>query len=77
MLPLLVYGGIAAAILIPEDKSIVAKFFINWGEGYIEGNWLVFIATLAAIAAMWFINRKHGNSGRNCFQFITQLYGGI
>lgn len=58
MLPLLVYGGIAAAILIPEDKSIVAKFFINWGEGYIEGNWLVFIATLAAIAAMWFINRK-------------------
>ena len=58
MLPLLVYGGIAAAILIPEDKSIVAKFFINWGEGYIEGNWLIFIATLAAIAAMWFINRK-------------------
>lgn len=59
MLPLLVYGGIAAAILIPEDKSIVAKFFINWGEGYIEGNWLVFIASLwQPLPAMWFINRK-------------------
>lgn len=58
LLPLLVYGGIAAGIFIPEDKSLVADFFIDLGEGYITGNWLTFIGTLAAIAIMWLINRK-------------------
>lgn len=57
-LPLLVYGGIAAGIFIPEDKSIVAYFFIDLGEGFIEGHWLAFIGTLIAIAVMWMINRK-------------------
>ena len=58
LLPLAIYGGIAAAIFIPEDKSVVANLFIDLGEGYIEGNLLAFIGTLAAIALMWLINRK-------------------
>ena len=57
LLPLLVYGGIAAAIFIP-DKSPVADFFIDLGEGYIEGNLLAFAGTLIAIAALWFVTRK-------------------
>ena len=52
LLPLAIYGGIAAAIFIPEDKSVVANLFIDLGEGYIEGNLLAFIGTLAAIALM-------------------------
>lgn len=57
LLPLLVYGGIAAAILIP-DKSLVGRFFMNLGEGYINGNLLAFGGTLIAILVMWLINQK-------------------
>lgn len=57
LLPVLVYGGIGAAIFIP-DKSLVGDFFVNLGEGYIEGNPLAFIGTLVAIAGMWLIARK-------------------
>ncbi len=56
-LPVLVYGGIAAGLLIP-DKSPIGDFFINLGEGYIKGNLLVFVGTLVAIIILWFINRK-------------------
>ena len=56
-LPVLVYGGIAAGLLIP-DKSPIGDFFINLGEGYINGNLLVFVGTLVAIIILWFINRK-------------------
>ena len=56
-LPVLLYGGIAAAIFIPK-KSLVGDFFVNLGEGYIEGNGWMFAGTLAAIVAMWLINRK-------------------
>lgn len=56
-LPLLVYGGIAAAVFIP-DKSPVADFFMSLGEGYIDGNLLAFGGTLVAILLMWFITHK-------------------
>ncbi|MBC8591905.1 hypothetical protein H8744_01345 [Oscillospiraceae bacterium N12] len=56
-LPVLVYGGIAAGLLIP-DKSPIGDFFINLGEGYIKGNLLAFVGTLVAIIILWFINRK-------------------
>lgn len=55
-LPLVVYGGIAAALFIP-DNSPVFDLFINLGEGFITGNLLAFIGVIAAIALMWFINR--------------------
>lgn len=57
LLPLLAYGGIAAAIFVPE-KSLVADFFMDLGEGYIEGNLLAFGGTLLAIVGMWLVNRK-------------------
>ena len=56
-LPVLVYGGIASGLLIP-DKSPIGDFFINLGEGYIKGNLLAFVGTLVAIIILWFINRK-------------------
>ncbi len=55
-LPLTVYGALAAAIFIP-DKSLVTNFFMNVGEGYIEGNIWIFFITLVAIALFWLINR--------------------
>ena len=55
-LPLVVYGGIAAALFIP-DNSPVFDLFINLGEGFITGNLLAFIGVIAAIALIWFINR--------------------
>lgn len=56
-LPIVVYGGIAAAIFIPKE-SLLGDFFVNLGEGYIEGNLLFFGGTLLAILIMWVINRK-------------------
>lgn len=56
-LPLLVYGGIAAGMFIP-DKSPLFDYFMELGEGFITGNLLVFIGVLAAIIIMWFINRS-------------------
>ncbi|MEG0888913.1 MAG: DUF5687 family protein [Bacteroides sp.] len=57
ILPVIVYGGIAAAIFIPKE-SLLGDFFVNLGEGYIEGNLLFFGGTLLAILVMWVINRK-------------------
>lgn len=57
LLPIVIYGGTIAAILIPK-KEFVTDFFMNLGEGYIEGNLLAFLGTLAAIALLWYINSK-------------------
>ena len=56
LLPLAVYGGLAAAIFIPET-SFVTDFFVDLGEFYIEGNILIFLATIGLIVAMWLANR--------------------
>ena len=55
-LPLLVYGGIIAAILIPEE-SFVSDLFVDLGESYILGNLLAFGCTILGIFLMWVINR--------------------
>lgn len=55
-LPVVVYGGIAAALFIP-DKSPLFDYSTELGEGFIHGNVLVYIGVLIAIAVMWFINR--------------------
>ena len=57
LLPIAVYGGIAAALFIP-DNSPLFGFFIDLGEGFITGNILTFICVLVAITLMWFINRS-------------------
>lgn len=56
-LPILFYGGVAAAIIVP-DKSPVATFFMNLGEGYIEGNLLAFAGTALGILSLWLLNRR-------------------
>lgn len=55
-LPIVVYGGIAATLFLP-DKSPVFDMFINLGEGYIQGNILYFLGTLVVIGILWFVNR--------------------
>lgn len=57
ILPVVVYGALGCAIFLPE-KSLLGDFFMNLGEGYLEGNILAFGGTLAAIAGLWGINRK-------------------
>ena len=57
LLPVALYGGIAAALFIPDNSPIFA-FSVNLGEGFITGNILTFIGVLLAIFIMWFINRS-------------------
>lgn len=56
-LPIAIYASLGCAIFLPKE-SLVGDFFMNLGEGYLEGNILAFGGTLAAIAVLWFINRK-------------------
>jgi len=56
LLPLAVYGALAAALFIPEDSPIF-DFSMSVGEGYIKGNPLTFLGTLAVLAFMVLINR--------------------
>lgn len=56
LLPLTVYGGIAAALFLPDDSPLY-DWSTDLGEGFIAGNLLVFAALLAAICLMWWVNR--------------------
>lgn len=57
LLPIAFYGGIGCLLFIPDDSPLF-YFFLDLGDGFIEGNLLYFLATLAVIAILWFINRK-------------------
>lgn len=57
LLPIAFYGGIGCLLFIPDDSPLF-YFFLDMGDGFIEGNLLYFLATLAVIAILWFINRK-------------------
>lgn len=57
LLPVAVYGGIAAALFIPDNSPLFA-LSIDLGEGFITGNPLIFAGTLVAIAIMCLINRS-------------------
>ena len=57
MLPILVYGIIAAGLFIPEDSPLF-NWSIDLGEGFILGHLLTFIGVSATIVALWFINRE-------------------
>lgn len=56
LLPVMVYGGIAAGLFIPEN-SILFDWSVDLGEGFITGNLLAFIGTFLAIGLLWLINR--------------------
>ncbi|ADV43494.1 DUF5687 family protein [Bacteroides helcogenes] len=57
LLPVGVYGAIAAAMFIP-DKSPIFSFSTNVGEGFIQGNPLTFAGILAVIILLYLINRN-------------------
>lgn len=54
-LPIAFYGLLALAEFTLDHP--ISIFTMNLGEAFIEGNILAFIAVIAVIAAMWFINR--------------------
>ena len=56
-LPVLVYGAIAAGLFIPEN-SLLFDWSTDLGEEFILGHLIAFIGTSAAIAVLWFINRR-------------------
>lgn len=55
LLPVAVYGGLIAALLIPEE-GVIWYFFMNLGEGFITGNLLTFAGTLAVLGLFWMMN---------------------
>lgn len=57
LLPILFYGGIGCLLFIPDDSPLF-YFFMDLGDGYIEGNILCFIGTILVIVILWLINRK-------------------
>lgn len=57
MLPVAFYGGLGCLLFLPDDSPLF-YFFMNVGDGFIEGNLLYFLGTLAVIAVLWLINRK-------------------
>lgn len=57
LLPCAFYGGLGCLMFIPE-KSPLPDFFMSVGDGYIQGNILYFAASIAVIAALWYVNRE-------------------
>lgn len=56
LLPVVVYGALAAAVFIPEESPIF-DFSMNVGEGFITGSILTFLGVLAVLALMVLANR--------------------
>lgn len=56
LLPIAFYGGMGCLAFIP-DESPLFYFFMNLGDGYIQGNIFYFIGTIILIAILWIINR--------------------
>ena len=57
LLPIVFYGGIACLLFIPEDSPLF-YFFMDLGDGYIQGNILCFLGTILVIVTLWLVNRK-------------------
>ena len=57
LLPIAFYGGIGCLLFIPEDSPLF-YFFMDLGDGYIQGNIFYFLGTILVIALLWLINRK-------------------
>ena len=57
LLPVAVYGGLALGMFLPDD-SPVFDWSLELGEGFITGNVWVFLAVLAGIGLMWWVNSR-------------------
>ncbi len=58
LLPIAVYMSLWLAIFMPEDHNVITYFFMNLGEGFIEGNILAFLGMIAAIVLIWLIDSR-------------------
>ena len=56
LLPLAVYGGVAAALFIPDDSPLF-DWSLELGEGFITGSPWPFIGVAAGIVLLWLANR--------------------
>ena len=57
LLPIVFYGGTGCLLLIPQDSPLF-YFFMDLGDGYIQGDILFFLGTILVIILLWLINRK-------------------
>ena len=57
LLPIVFYGGTGCLLLIPQDSPLF-YFFMDLGDGYIQGDILYFLGTILVIILLWLINRK-------------------
>ena len=57
LLPVAVYGGLALGMFLPDD-SPVFDWSLELGEGFITGNVWAFLAVLAGIGLMWWVNSR-------------------
>lgn len=57
LMPIAFYAGIGCLLLIPDDSPLY-YFFMDMGDGFIQGNILYFLGVLIVIAILWLINRK-------------------
>ena len=57
LLPVAVYGGLALGMFLPDD-SPVFDWSLELGEGFITGNVWTFLAVLAGIGLMWWVNSR-------------------
>ena len=57
LLPFVFYGGTGCLLLIPQDSPLF-YFFMDLGDGYIQGDILYFLGTILVIILLWLINRK-------------------
>ena len=57
LLPVAVYGGLALGMFLP-DNSPVFDWSLELGEGFITGNVWAFLAVLAGIGLMWWVNSR-------------------
>ena len=57
LLPVIVYGGmIAGMYLLPKDKSMLTVG-MEWGEGFIQWEWLAFVAAVALLVLLFWLCR--------------------
>lgn len=57
LLPITFYGGIGCLLFIPKDSPLF-QFFMDLGDGFIEGKILYFLGTILTIGLLWLINCK-------------------
>jgi hypothetical protein len=56
VIPTLCYAAIALALFLP-DKSPLLYFFMDLGQGFIDGSILTFAAVLLVLALLWWTDR--------------------